>query len=108
MRRGVRAQRKTRYYTPLPAVGRILIAQRQRGSTGWSASSEPQRFARFFFGPEYEQGPGDAMSDNVLKASDRRSFLRGSALFAAALGMSVVPGFAQEKPKPTPKPEESE
>ncbi|HUE87852.1 MAG TPA: hypothetical protein VMO26_17405 [Vicinamibacterales bacterium] len=55
------------------------------------------------------------MSDNVIKTSDRRNFLRGSALFAAALGMSIVPAFAapasgmprgQEKPKPAPKPEE--
>jgi hypothetical protein len=48
------------------------------------------------------------MSDNIIKKNDRRSFLRGSALFAAAFGMSVVPGLAQEKPKPAPKPEEEE
>jgi hypothetical protein len=47
------------------------------------------------------------MSDEIRK-NDRRSFLRGSALFAAALGMSVVPGLAQEKPKPAPKPEGEE
>jgi hypothetical protein len=47
------------------------------------------------------------MSDEIKK-NDRRSFLRGSALFAAALGMSVVPGLAQEKPKPAPKPEGEE
>jgi hypothetical protein len=46
------------------------------------------------------------MSDDVIKTSDRRSFLRGSALFAAAFGMSVVPGLAQQKPQP--KPEEGE
>jgi hypothetical protein len=50
------------------------------------------------------------MSDTVIKTNDRRNFLRGSALFAAALGMSVVPAFArttgQEKPKPAQKPEE--
>ena len=46
------------------------------------------------------------MSDNVIKKNDRRSFLRGSALFAAAIGMSVVPGLAQEKPKPKPEEEE--
>jgi rubrerythrin len=50
------------------------------------------------------------MSETVIKTNDRRNFLRGSALFAAALGMSVVPAFAktvgQEKPKPAPKPEE--
>ena len=34
---------------------------------------------------------------------DRRSFLRGSALFAAAIGVSALPAFAQE---PQPKPEE--
>ncbi len=38
-----------------------------------------------------------------IKKNDRRSFLRGSALFAAALGMSVVPAFAQQ-PKPESKP----
>jgi hypothetical protein len=49
------------------------------------------------------------------KSVDRRSFLRGSALFAAALGLSVVPALAQqqppppqEKPKPKPEPEEGE
>jgi ribosomal protein S27AE len=50
------------------------------------------------------------MSDE-LKKNDRRSFLRGSALFAAALGMSVVPALAQqpqEKQKPAPKPEGEE
>ena len=46
------------------------------------------------------------MSESVIKKNDRRSFLRGSALFAAALGMSVVPAFAQEKPKPEQKPEQ--
>ena len=48
------------------------------------------------------------MSESVIKKNDRRSFLRGSALFAAALGMSVVPAFAQEKPKrePEAKPEQ--
>jgi hypothetical protein len=50
------------------------------------------------------------MSDEIKK-NDRRSFLRGSALFAAAFGMTVVPGLAQEpqeKPKPTPEGEEEE
>ena len=37
----------------------------------------------------------------------RRSFLRGSALFAAAIGLSVLPAFAQEQ-KPVPKPEDDE
>ena len=48
------------------------------------------------------------MSDNVIKKNDRRSFLRGSALFAAAFGMSVVPGLAQQKPEPKPKPQPEE
>jgi hypothetical protein len=53
------------------------------------------------------------MSDEITK-NDRRSFLRGSALFAAALGLSVLPGIAaaqqppQEKPKPKPEGEEEE
>lgn len=47
------------------------------------------------------------MSDEIKK-NDRRSFLRGSALFAAALGMSVVPGLAQQQEKPKPKPEGEE
>lgn len=53
--------------------------------------------------------------ENAERASpsqvDRRSFLRGSSLFAAALGLSVVPALAQqpqEKPKPEPEPEEGE
>ncbi len=36
---------------------------------------------------------------------DRRSFLRGSAIFAAAIGVAVLPAFAQEQ---KPKPEEEE
>jgi|SRR5688572_810074 len=41
---------------------------------------------------------------------DRRSFLRGSALFAAAIGVAVLPAFAQEQQQPPPpaKPEEEE
>lgn len=48
--------------------------------------------------------------EKVLKPVDRRSFLRGSALFAAALGVSVTASaFAQEQaPQPKPKPEEEE
>ncbi len=49
------------------------------------------------------------MDDKVFeKAVDRRSFLRGSALFAAALGLGVAsPAFAQEPQEPPkPKPEE--
>jgi hypothetical protein len=34
---------------------------------------------------------------------DRRSFLRGSAMFAAAVGIAVVPALAQQAPQ---KPEE--
>ena len=51
------------------------------------------------------------MSDNVIKKSDRRSFLRGSAVFATALGLSVVPAFAQQpqqQPKPAEKPKQEE
>lgn len=44
------------------------------------------------------------MFDNLNGSGlDRRSFLRGSAMFAAAIGVSVVPAFAQE---PQQKPEE--
>jgi ribosomal protein S27AE len=55
------------------------------------------------------------MFDTAAKSLDRRSFLRGSALFAGAIGLSVLPAFAQqpppqpqeppkeEKPKPEPK-----
>ena len=51
------------------------------------------------------------MSDQLIgKSVDRRSFLRGSSIFAAALGLSVVPAFAQQPPqqKPQPEPEEGE
>jgi hypothetical protein len=38
---------------------------------------------------------------------DRRSFLRGSTLFAAALGLSVLPAGAQQAPpQPQAKPED--
>ena len=48
------------------------------------------------------------MSENLPGSNlDRRSFLRGSAMFAAAIGVAVLPAFAQE-PKPAPKPEEEE
>jgi hypothetical protein len=48
------------------------------------------------------------MSDNVIgKSVDRRSFLRGSAVFAAALGLAVAPAFAQQQP-PAPQPEKKE
>jgi hypothetical protein len=43
------------------------------------------------------------------KIVDRRSYLRGSAVFAAALGLTVVPALAQQpQPKPKPEPEENE
>ena len=50
------------------------------------------------------------MDDKVFeKAVDRRSFLRGSALFAAALGLGVAsPAFAQEPPKPKPEEEKKD
>jgi ribosomal protein S27AE len=38
---------------------------------------------------------------------DRRSFLRGSAMFAAAIGVAVLPAFAQQQPQ-QPKPEEDQ
>ena len=41
----------------------------------------------------------DTLPMNLL---DRRSFLRGSALFAAAIGIAVVPAFAQA-PQPKDK-----
>jgi len=40
------------------------------------------------------------------KSLDRRSFLRGSALFAGALGLSVVPALAQQPQQPEEKKEE--
>ena len=50
------------------------------------------------------------MFDNLTGSSlDRRSFLRGSAMFAAAIGLAVAPAFAQAVPapqQPQPKPEE--
>ena len=56
------------------------------------------------------------MADNKTpRTVDRRSFLRGSALFAGAMGLSAVSTFGtaaaastrtQQKPKPREKPEE--
>jgi len=48
------------------------------------------------------------MFDNLTgKSLDRRSFLRGSAMFAGAIGLAVAPAFAQAVPAPQqPKPEE--
>jgi ribosomal protein S27AE len=50
------------------------------------------------------------MFDNLLAARiDRRSFLNGSAMFAAAIGVSMaLPAFARELQKPAPKPDEPE
>ena len=49
------------------------------------------------------------MFENLQGSSlDRRSFLRGSAMFAAAIGVSVLPAFAQQQQPPQPKPEEEE
>jgi len=45
------------------------------------------------------------MFENLQGSSlDRRSFLRGSAMFAAAIGVSVLPASAQQQPTPPPKP----
>ena len=44
--------------------------------------------------------------NEIGKSFDRRSFLRGSALFAGAIGLAVVPALAQEpqqQPKEEPK-----
>ena len=53
------------------------------------------------------------MANDTTRTLDRRSFLRGSTLFAAALGLSVAPALAQQapqtqKPKPEEKPKEEE
>lgn len=49
------------------------------------------------------------MFDKLQGSSlDRRSFLRGSAMFAAAIGVSVLPVAAQQQPKPEEKPKEEE
>lgn len=44
------------------------------------------------------------MFENLLGSKiDRRSFLKGSAMFAAAIGVSMaLPAFAQELQKPAP------
>jgi ribosomal protein S27AE len=49
-------------------------------------------------------------NDHTARTVDRRSFLRGSALFAGAIGLSVVPALARQAPPQTqkPKPEEKE
>lgn len=49
------------------------------------------------------------MFDKLQGSSlDRRSFLRGSAMFAAAIGVSVLPVAAQQRPTPTPEEKEKE
>jgi hypothetical protein len=49
------------------------------------------------------------MFENLQGSSlDRRSFLRGSAMFAAAIGVSILPASAQQQPPQQPKPEEEE
>jgi hypothetical protein len=49
------------------------------------------------------------MFDKLQGSSlDRRSFLRGSAMFAAAIGVSVLPAFAQQQPAPKPEDKEKE
>ncbi len=49
------------------------------------------------------------MFDNLTGNSlDRRSFLRGSAMFAAAIGLAVAPALAQQQPKPKPEEEKKE
>ena len=46
------------------------------------------------------------MFENLQGSSlDRRSFLRGSVMFAAAIGVSVLPAWAQEQQKPKPEDE---
>jgi ribosomal protein S27AE len=42
------------------------------------------------------------------KSVDRRSFLRGSAVFAAALGLAVAPAFAQQQPPREPEKKKDE
>lgn len=47
------------------------------------------------------------MFENMAgKSVDRRSFLRGSAVFAAAVGLAVAPVMAQQEQQPPPKKEE--
>jgi outer membrane biosynthesis protein TonB len=47
------------------------------------------------------------MANDTTRTVDRRSFLRGSALFAAAIGLSVAPALAQQNPQnQNPKPDE--
>ena len=48
----------------------------------------------------------DGMDTLNNRPVDRRSFLRGSALFAAALGLTVATGAFAQDPPPPQKPEE--
>ena len=48
------------------------------------------------------------MNNDTPRILDRRSFLRGSALFATALGLSVMPARAGQEPPQKPKPEEKD
>jgi len=51
----------------------------------------------------------EGVEDVIRKPVDRRSFLRGSALFAAAIGVSVATSaFAQEAQQPKPDEEKKE
>jgi hypothetical protein len=52
---------------------------------------------------------GETMIEHYSgKSVDRRSFLRGSALFAGALGLAVVPVFAQQQQQPEPEKKKEE
>jgi ribosomal protein S27AE len=44
--------------------------------------------------------------NEIGKSLDRRSFLRGSALFAGAIGLAVAPALAQQAPQQPEKKEE--
>jgi ribosomal protein S27AE len=50
------------------------------------------------------------MFENLLGSRiDRRSFLKGSAMFAAAIGVSMaLPAFAQDPQHPAPAPEQND
>jgi hypothetical protein len=49
------------------------------------------------------------MLDNLQGVSlDRRSFLRGSAIFAATIGLAVVPALAQQQPQQPQEPKKEE
>jgi hypothetical protein len=49
------------------------------------------------------------MFDTLQGSSlNRRSFLRGSAMFAAAIGVSVLPALARQQPPPKPEEKDKE